>query len=109
MATPPGVFVQLEASRSPMMLVPTTSTVQNVLGGFMGYQCLPSEGICVPVGATTTYDSNFPLYNTVEQCQLQCGSGFGGATYGGFGSYTNFGTGDLDVDTGPKKAPKIFD
>jgi len=93
MATPPGVFVQLEANSQQ--------------AGFMGYQCLPSEGVCIPVQALTTYDQNYPLYNTRAECQQICsGTGYGGG--GGmrsYGSYTD-GGGDLDVDPGPKKAPK---
>ena len=67
--------------------------------GFMGYQCLPSEGVCIPVAAMTTYDQNFPLYNTVQQCQSVCGGYYAGGPSQG---------GDLDVEPGPKKAPKSF-
>ena len=91
MAVAPGVFVQLQAnSAAPAILVPQQR-------GFMGFQCLPSEGVCVPVQALTTYDQNVPLYDTVEQCQRECRDRYGVVSWGG---------GDLDVDPGPKKAPK---
>lgn len=86
MATAPGVFVQLSAAAGPPQ-------------GFMGYQCFASEGMCRPVQAMSTYDQNFPLYNSRQECEQVCG----GASYG---SYTSWGGGDLDVDPGPKKAPK---
>jgi hypothetical protein len=82
----PYSFVSSNNQMSPPQVVPP---------GFMGYQCLESEGVCVAVSARTTYDQYFPLFDTISECQAQCG-------------YAINYSGDLDVNTGPKKAPKSF-
>ena len=75
----------------------------------MGFQCLQSEGQCVPV-TTITYDQNFPLHDTYGQCARQCGDVFGtdgryNDTYGNQYGYADRYRGG-DNNTGPKKAPK---
>lgn len=64
---------------------------------FMGYQCLQSERQCIPVFARTTYDQYFPLYDSMQECAQMCGM-----------SYSSYGSDNLDIGTGPKKAPKSF-
>jgi hypothetical protein len=91
MATAPGVFVQLQSNEQSNGVDPGLPT------SFMGFQCLPNEGFCIPVQARATYDANFPLFQTQEQCQMQCTS-----------TYSRRFIGDLDISTGPKKAPKSF-
>lgn len=70
----------------------------------MGYQCVPSRGLCMPV-TTVTYDPNFPLHDSVQACRRQCGTYYAANSYGRYGGYAG---GDLDVNPGPKKAPKSF-
>ena len=65
---------------------------------YIGFQCISDKNQCVPV-TSVTYDTNFPLYGSVRNCEIECGRMYS------IGSYCG---GDLDVDPGPKKAPKIF-
>lgn len=72
MATPPGLLVQLAASSPQYVNVP----VQNLTGGaaVFGYQCDPSQNVCLAVNNFTA-DLNYPVYNSIQECQQVCAYG----------------------------------
>jgi hypothetical protein len=87
MATPPGLFVQLQSNRPSVAAAVYSNQQSSEFGSGMGYQCLADQGRCVSVSGMM-YDGNYPLFDSIQQCQSFCSGPL--APYGSGGMKSDF-------------------